>query len=234
MGSRADIYTKVHKGLRKALFDLSYCAGRTDGTNDEELISLAKLFNDVIKFLEEHGRNEELYQLPLLEARCPGAAKHDNEDHKMIEKQIEALKRNFNNLVSSSAKERRVKTEVFYHLFNDFISIYLKHMLNEELETTKLFHEYCTDDEINSALKKIISNTAPQDMMMMLKFMIPAINRSERLELVSGIKQNAPQPAFNAILVLTQSVINAEEYNYIIENLPSTGDSEKKVWEAVA
>ena len=68
---------------------------------------------------------------------------------------------------------------------------------------------------------------------MMLRYMIPAINHTERIELFSGLKQNAPQPAFNAVIVLAHSVLPADEW----ENLKLSLFSEKnelKVWEAVA
>lgn len=234
MTTRVDIYSKVHKGLRKALFELSYAAGRTDYRNDEEIISLAKLFNEVVHFLEQHGRNEDLYQLPLLEMKNPGSTKHDDEAHRKIEKQIERLKQNFNNLVSSIPKERSLKGEVFYHLFNEFISTYLIHMQDEELYTAKLFHELCTDEELNSAFEKIVSNTSPQDMMLMLRYMIPAINRMERIELMVGIKKNAPQPAFNAIMILAQSILSIEEWEYLHNFLSSKNEFKERMWEAVA
>lgn len=232
MGNRPDIYSKVHKGLRKAFFDLSYTAGNTDFHNDESIISLAKQFNEVIKFLEEHGRNEDLYQLPLLEKKFPGSTKQDEHEHRLIEKKLKILKRSFNNLIAATNGDRKLKGEVFYHLFNEFISDYLNHMREEEIETAKLFYDHCSDDEINAAVKNIVNNTSPQDMMMMLRYMIPAINHTERIELFTGLKQNAPQPAFNAVMVLAHSVLPADEW----ENLQLSLFSEKnelKVWEAV-
>lgn len=234
MGLNPDIYTKVHKGLRKALFELSCCVSRTDGSSDEEIITLAKLFNQVMRYLEVHGKNEEFYELSLLKEKFPGSVEHAIDENKMIEKQIDALKRNFNNLVSSSLKERKLKAEVFYHLLNDFISMYLPHMLNKEFETAKLLQENRGYNEINQALRSFISNTSPQDMMMMLKFIIPALNRFERVELISGIKQNAPQPAYNAVMVLAQSLLTSEEYDYLIEVISSRDEKTSKVWEAVA
>lgn len=235
MGSRPDIYTKVHKGLRKALFDLSNATGNTDYHNDESIISLAKQFNEVIKFLEEHGRNEELYQLPLLESKFPGAAKHDNSEHELIEKKLIILKRSFNNLIAAVNHERKLKGEVFYHLLSEFISDYLNHMREEEIETANLFYEHCTDEEITSSFKKIVANTSPQDMMMMLKYMIPAVNHPERVELFIGLKQNAPQPAFNAVLILAQSLLTIQEWeNLKREIFAVKTKSNSDVWEAVA
>jgi hypothetical protein len=179
------------------------------------------------------GKNEELYQLPLLERKIPGSVKHDNLEHEIIEKKINLLNRSFNNLISSSNGDRKLKGEVFYHLLNEFISDYLNHMRDEELETARLFYEHCTDEEISSAFKKIVANMMPQDMMIMLKYMIPAINDNERVELFKGIKANAPQPAFNAIMILTQSLLSANDWEHLL-SIISTLEKKPEVWEAVA
>lgn len=234
MTTRVDIYTKVHKGLRRALFELSYAAGRTDHQSDEEVISLAKLFNEVTHFLEQHGRNEDLYQLPMLEEKMPGSTKHDDEEHKKNEVNLSRLKQSFNNLVSSTPKERALKGEVFYHLLNEFISGYLIHMQQEELQTARLFYENCSDAELKSAFTQIIQNTSPQDMMLMLKYMIPSINRIERVELLRGIKMNAPKPAFNAVMILAQSILSISEWEYLNMALSGERNLKNQVWEAVA
>jgi len=234
MGTASDACTKIHKGLRKALFELSCCAGKTDGLSDDDVISLAKLFNEVMRFVELHNRNEELYVLPLLVKKFSASSKRAEKEHFLIDKQIEFLKRNFNNLVSSSIKERKLKTEVFYHLLNDFISAFLQNMLNRELDTSKLLRENCSEDELNSSLKKFIKNTSPQDLMMMFRYILPALNRTEVVELITHIKQTAHQPAFNAVMVLAGSILSADEYDYLMENLIKKTGSTDKVWEAVA
>lgn len=233
MANRPDIYSKVHKGLRKALFDLSYTTGNTDFRNDASLVALAKFYHDVVKFLREHEKNEELYQLPLLERKIPGSVNQDNLEHEIIEKKINLLNRSFNNLISSSNGDRKLKGEVFYHLLNEFISDYLNLMRDEELETVRLFYEHCTDEEINSAFKNIVANTTPQDLMIMLKYIIPAINDNERIELLTGIKENALQPAFNAILVLTQSLLSPDDWEHLQSEI-FTRVKKPEVWEAVA
>ncbi|MBS4033093.1 MAG: hemerythrin domain-containing protein [Ignavibacterium sp.] len=234
MGTGSDLNTKIHKGLRKALFELSCCAGKTDGLSDEDIISLAKLFNEVMRYLEVHNRNEELYILPLLEKKITTSLKIAEKQHHLMDKQIEFLKRNFNNLVSSSVKERKLKAEVFYHLLNDFISAHLQYLLNRELDTVKMLRENCSTEELNSALNNFIRNTSPQDLMMMFRYILPALNRTEVVELITSIKQTAHQQAFNAVMVLAGSILSANEYNYLIENLITKTGSTDKVWEAVA
>lgn len=234
MGTGSDLCTKIHKGMRKALFELSCCAGKTDGLSDEDIISLAKLFNEVMRYLEVHNRNEELYILPLLEKKISTSLIIAEKQHHLMDKQIEFLKRNFNNLVSSSVKERKLKAEVFYHLLNDFISAHLQYLLNRELDTVKMLRENCSTEELNSALNNFIRNTSPQDLMMMFRYILPALNRTEVVELINRIKQTAHQPAFNAVMVLAGSILSADEYNYLMENLITKTGSTDKVWEAVA
>lgn len=232
MGNRPDVYTKVHKGLRRALFELSLTAGNTDFTNDESLVSLAKVYHEVIKFLEEHGKNEELYQLPVLERKFPGVTKSNNKQSEIIKSKLKLLKRSFNNLVFSSTNDRKLKGDVFYHLLNEFIADYLILMKDEELETTRLFSKHCSDEEIISSFKNIIDNTSPQDMMMMLKYIIPALSHSERVELLAGIKKCAPKPAFNSVIVLAQSLLPADEWETLRDEIFSKNKSE--FWDAVA
>lgn len=232
MGNRPDVYTKVHKGLRKALFELSLTAGNTDCTNDESLVSLAKGYHEVIKFLEEHSKNEELFQLPFLERKFPGLTKSDNKQSEIIKSKLKLLKRSFNNLVFSSANDRKLKGDVFYHILNEFIADYLILMKDEELETTSLFSKHCSDEEIISAFKNILDNTSPQDMMIMLKYIIPALSHSERVELFTDIIHCAPKPAFNSVIVLAQSILPVEEWETLRDEIFSKNKSE--FWEAVA
>jgi hypothetical protein len=67
----------------------------------------------------------------------------------------------------------------------------------------------------------------------MLKYMIPAINEYERVELLKGIKANALQPAFNAIMILTQSLLSANDWEHL-QGIISTIEKKPEVWEAVA
>ncbi len=214
------------------MFDLSYSAGNTDFNNDESLVSLAKIYHEVIKFLEEHTKNEELYQLSVLERKLPGVIKFDNKKCEIINNKMKLLNRSFNNLVFSSANDRKLKGEVFYHLLNEFISDYLNFMKDEELEAIKLFSKHCTDQEIISSFRSIIDNTSPQDMMMMLKYIIPALTHLERIELLEGIKKNAPKPAFNTIIVIAQSLLPAEEWEKLRDQIFL--ENKKESWEARA
>lgn len=234
MSPKTDIYTKVHKGLRKALYDLSYSACRTNYSDDYEVENLSKLFDEVIRFLEEYIKNEKLFLLPLLEKKLPGSTFTEREKHSEIEAKIEILKRNFESLAASSYIEKKFKGEIFCQIINEFMTDYLNHMQAEELETTILIYEYCSYEELKNTLRIIISSISPVDIIMMLRYIIPALNTDERVELIERIKQTAPKPAFNAVIVLAQSVLDDDEWRLLQRSLSSAQGEEIKVWEAVA
>lgn len=216
---RFDIYTKVHKGLRKALFEFAYAAGRTDYLNDAEVKALHRLGKDVILFLNEHARNEESYQLPLLEKKVPGAAGHDHEEHERIDKLVLALERELDELAATPSSLRQERGESFYHSVNNFIAGYLVHMREEEFETTRLFYQHCTDDELRGALKLIVANMPPDVQQMTSRYILAAITPDERLEILNGVKATAPPHVLNGMLGIARDVLSVGEYEVLAEEL---------------
>ena len=51
--------------------------------------------------------------------------------------------------------------------------------------------------------------------MMMLKYILPALNRYERAGLFAGMKSSAPEPAFQAIMKLAKGILSAEEFEQV-------------------
>lgn len=232
MSHKTEIYTKVHKGLRKALYDLSYSACRTNYSDNFEIDNLSRLFHEVLTFVEEYIKNKNLLLLPLLEKKLPGLKL--NEKHLETEAKIEILRINLQSLISCSYIEKKIKGEIFCQLINEFMTDYLNHIQAEELETSLLIYEYCSDEELKNTFRIIFSTISPVDIIMMLRYIIPALNNDERVELIERIKQTAPHPAFNSVIVLSQSVLDDDDWKLLQRSLSSMQGEEIKVWEAVA
>src|SRR5688500_19583611 len=73
-----------HMGLRNALSQMQFLAGKTDYTNQDEVEQLYKLGEDLFKILTIHATDENEVTLAELEKRCPGCSKHDIDDHEQI------------------------------------------------------------------------------------------------------------------------------------------------------
>ena len=211
---RIDVYGRVHRGLRKALFDLAYLAGRTDWMDNDEVTEIENAARGVMRFLRHHGHNEDMYSLPVLIAKKPGLVIEDSAEHQKIEKEIDTLEEMLDGIRSiGSMTVRRTRGERYYHQLLLFISDYLRHMHQEETVTTALFHEHCTDEEIAEGTRRILANTPPADMGYSLAFMIPAIDKRDRLELFEMMRPVAPPPAFAAACAIAERTLDADEWS---------------------
>ncbi len=173
----------------------------------------------MILFLNEHAHNEETYQLPLLEAKVPGSTRHDHKEHERIDAMVLALEREMDLLTATPSSHRPERGDVFYHTVNDFISDYLVHMREEEFETTRLFYQHCTDDELRGALKQIMANMSPGVQQMTSRYILAAITPGERLEILNGVRAAAPPHVLNGMLGIARDVLSVGEYEVLAEEL---------------
>lgn len=208
----SDIYARVHKGLRKALFDLAYSAGRTDYANDMELAALTEQTADVIAFLQRHAYVEDTFQLPALEARAPGSTGHYHEEHHRIEEEIDRLAAALYRIATIEPNGRMSAGERWYLQLNRFVANYLAHMDLEETSTGPLFLEYCSDDDLSRLFATIMANSAPSDSFLMLKYTIPAIDHDERAGFLGNIRRNAPPAAFEKVMQLSRSILSDSDW----------------------
>src|ERR1700735_5315606 len=68
--SLPDLFTNVHKGIRRALFAACTALGRAHGDAERETRARAMLA-EALHFVAHHGENEDLLLLPLLRDRAP-------------------------------------------------------------------------------------------------------------------------------------------------------------------
>jgi len=67
--AKPDLFSNVHKGIRRALFAACADLGRADGDAARELRARATLAQ-ALHFVVHHGENENLLLLPILRERA--------------------------------------------------------------------------------------------------------------------------------------------------------------------
>lgn len=214
--ARIRTYSTPHKGLRNLLNQFSDLAGQTDYADLAQVNKLKTLGNDLFAFLDEHAQIENDFVLKPLEARAKNASDHDKHDHEEIEVQQAALKRHLESL--DGAQDQDAGHD-FYLAASSFHSRYLEHIYHEETVTEKLMWEHFTEEELMGITGQILQSIPPQKMMTMLKYIIPAQNEAENLKILSGMKANAPKPAFEAVLATIKPVMSAERYQSLAQKL---------------
>lgn len=212
---RIDLFRKVHKGLRKAIMDFAYKAGTTNYQNSEEIAELKSQGKEVFHFLKEHASNEERFFLPHVKSKALVETERIQSEHVEIEKSLSMLEAKLENLSSHHTHPVAGSGYEFYLIICDFIAVYLKHMQVEENELTITVYEKFSDEELIPMFQETIKNTSPSDMMMMLKYMLPAMDSGERCIMLAGIKANAPKDAYEAVIGLAKRSLSVSEWEQL-------------------
>lgn len=195
---RWDLYGPVHKGMRRGHLIMVQRLGAANFAADQTAL-LADLRRH-LRIAALHLKDEAQFIHPALEERQPGAAgaieeQHlDHHDHHCaIEDLMVALERGPEAMSVQLGRE-------LYLAFTRYVGEDMAHMAHEEEVVWPQLCALFTDAELIEMELKIIGSLAPEDTMSFMQLMIPAMNRSERVMLLSGMKQGAPPEVYAAVI----------------------------------
>lgn len=177
MTDRPDIFTHVHQGIRRALFDASTALARAAGDPEAEKAALG-LLDDALLFVARHGENEDALLLPLLDERAPETARCMRDAHQAIEGELNTLKE----LCEKG-------TPGLYLRFSLFIAHYLEHMAEEEIELEPAIRAVISDAELVARSKEAVTRTEPGERMRMLRLMLPALSTASAQAMIERMPE---------------------------------------------
>lgn len=212
---RMKSYDVPHKGLRNALSQMQFLAGKADYANQDEVEQLYQFGEDVFKILTIHATDENEVTLAELEKRCPGCSQHDVDDHEQIHVAQGKLEQLLEDIYTKSKAGQNVteQGEEFYLAFSEFHGTYLEHTAEEERVTQLLLWQHFTDEELASHRGKIMAKNPPQTLLIWFRFVIPAQSQKERLSLLTGFKKMAPAPFFAEGMQVIKQVLATNEFD---------------------
>jgi hypothetical protein len=211
-------YDVPHKGLRNGLSQMSLLAGRTDYSKPAEVAELYQLGTRLFSILTTHAEDENSVTLAHLEARCPGSAQHDLDDHEGIHEAQQDLEKQLA-AVRAGASEGRDMTEAgaeFYLAFTEFHGRYLEHTAEEERVTQPLLWQYFSDEELAAHRGEIMARNPPQTLLTWFEFVFPAQSHAERVGLLTGFKRMAPPAFFAEAMKVIQKVLSLSEFKRLV------------------
>ena len=166
--NRPDIFRNVHKGIRRALFEVCVTLGRSEGDAERTTAARAQL-REVLRFVAHHGENEDILLLPMLASPVPQVCEQMRSAHRRIDERIEAL---MLSLDTASAP-------ALYSRTCEFVADYLEHMREEETELEPLIRAALSLEQLTSFGRGSVERTAAEDQRMMLGWMLPAMTRDD-------------------------------------------------------
>ncbi|MDW4549573.1 hypothetical protein R5H32_09440 [Defluviimonas sp. D31] len=196
--TKKDLYYAVHKGIRLASARMLIALGQADASDESSVMEVLGKLSAHLDLSLGHLTHENDKIHAVVDARVPGASDHQGEDHDHHLESFSELRRLAEEVAMAGA-DRAAKLRRLYQRFALFVADDLTHMHEEETELMPLVAANFSGAEIEGIEHSIVSAIAPEKMVAFLKVMLGAASRSERVGMVSGMRQAMPQAAFDGL-----------------------------------
>jgi hypothetical protein len=209
---RMDMYGGIHKALRALMADTLLAVGRMDVEDDLDLAQATERVLQLLDICASHLKHENEFVHAAIEARAPGASERIAHEHEQHEAHIAALGSAVAALRACPTAQRAGAAQSLYGELALFIADNFQHMHVEETAHNAVLWARYTDAELVEIHDRLVASIPPAEMMMIARWMVPFMNPAERVGVLSGVRQNAPAPAFQAILDTVRPHLSANEW----------------------
>jgi hypothetical protein len=216
------LYGPIHKCLRGALAGLSLHAGNTDYGNAASLAAVEAEFQDVLRMLHGHAKNEEDFIHPLYQ-RVELPFEELESKHRDFDLQIAEMGRLLEKIKTTpvDAPERPATCVQFYRRVNLFNSFYLAHLDEEEFRFLPMLMERMPHDQILEARARLQAHVPRDEWLLYLRYQIVTLNPEERVNALTEYRRVQPG-AFGEMCRIAEEKLTPSEWQSLKARLPPT------------
>jgi len=217
--ARMDMYATIHKAIRAMMADTLLAVGRMDPDDGLDLAQVTDRVLELLDFCASHLKHENEFVHAAIEARAPGASERIAHEHVDHERHIASLAAAVEALRACAAAQRPAQALELYRDLSLFVAENFQHMMVEETAHNAVLWARYTDAELLEIHDRLVASIPPAEMMVVARWMVPFMNPAERTAMLSGVKQNAPAPAFQAILDTVRPHLSEGEWAKLARSL---------------
>lgn len=211
--SEVDLFREVHKGIRNEIFRVTVGAGATDPDDERAVAQLVADVTELAALLHVHAGHEDRHIEPLLQRHAPEiaadlAVAHDDSEAALND--LLAMARS----MQAGGNQRTTLLAALYDRLADFAVSYLAHLRDEEGVAMPALASVLDDDALLAVQNSIRREVTPDDMCRFMRFMIPAMNRGERVAMLSDM-QAAPPEIFASFRETARSVLSEDDWDEV-------------------
>jgi iron-sulfur cluster repair protein YtfE (RIC family) len=197
--SRFNIYRDAHKGLRLLLTELTARVDRTDFHTLEEVLRLRDELSVALKLLRAHTHYETAFLGPLIKLYCAELLEGLQAEHAEEEGRLEELCQLLN-AVEPHRSDASQRGHAFSTHLGMVVGQLLQHMSREEQEVLPALWQKISDKTLQTVNDSLLASIPYLDRAIWLKTLLRALNRPERLTLLSRMRATMPRQAFDATI----------------------------------
>jgi hypothetical protein len=220
--NRYDIYAIIHKALRNFMFDTLSGMGSLDHEDDAQLAAALAQVRQLASACRSHLDKENSFVHRAMEARRPGSSAGIAGEHEHHERAIDQLLALANAAeLTMTAQRARAVHQLYQHLAV-FIGDNLLHMRIEETEHNAVLWSAYTDAELIALENELVASLPPEEKMMVMSWMLPAMTPQERAAKLAGIRAHAPEPVFAAVMEIAAATLSSADRYKLERDLSTT------------
>lgn len=216
---RLDLYRGIHKALRKAFADVLVGVGALDVEDEAALAAGLDALDALLILCRRHLEHENAFLHAALLRRQPGLALATAEDHDHHLLQIDRLAAQVQRLRVTGPAARRPLADRLYDELADFVQDNLAHMRVEERDYNAALWTLYSDVELAGLHRDLVASIPPQEMLEVLRLMLPAFNPGERHALLADLQASLPPPVFEALVGSLTGCLAPEPWRRLLARL---------------
>ncbi len=190
--TRDDLFTTIHKALRKGLFDVIVRAGATDWSDDPDVTDFHAQWMPLLELLRSHSRHEDTHIMPLLNGRGPAVTAAMAEQHDDLDGLLEELA---DRVESACRAHDPAAGLMVYRDLARYAAGYLAHLHYEETEVMPQIWAGCTDEQIAAARAGLMADITPKERGFTLQLLLPAVDPPTRVQMETATTPSAQLPS---------------------------------------
>jgi hypothetical protein len=216
---RFDMYAGIHKALRAFMADTLLAVGRMDPIEDAEVTQVEQRVLQLLGLCGAHLAHENAFVHPAMEARAPGASDRIAHEHDEHTRHIAQLAELVVQVRMAAPQQRHAAALGLYRGLALFMAENFQHMHVEETAHNAVLWARYTDAELLAIHDALVASIPPDEMMAVVRWLVPFMNPLERFHLLADMRAKAPAPAFAAVLELARAHLTAPEWTKLARAL---------------
>ena len=206
--ARMDLYVSIHKALRSFMTDTLTRIGRIDvADSDDRDAALAQL-DELLGLCLDHLHHENEFVHTAIEARQPAGSRRIADEHVEHAESIAALQGEAMALRGAhGADAERLALRLYRHLAL-FVAENFQHMHIEETVHNALLWQHYSDAELGALHGRLMASIAPQEHLLVARWMLPASTPAERAMVAGAAKAQMPPEALLGVMSVVRPHID--------------------------
>jgi hypothetical protein len=173
------MFTPIHKGMRRLLFETAMAIARTDfGAPDEVAATEPVLFN-CLRFLEDHAAHEDRHVFPVVARLAPDFAAAMAPEHPALERAAREIHWLWERLRPLAGPARVALGGDIQRRFLAYVADHLRHMDKEEREVNAILWAHLADTDLLAINGRIVADIEPARLREFGAVLAQALNRRE-------------------------------------------------------